>query len=283
MQMHFVDGTYELFRAHFGSQRAGHKGPAPAVAALLRALGKLLARSDVSHVACAFDNPIESFRNSLFAGYKTSAGVPAELLGQFDLAEAATRALGVVTWPMAEFEADDALASAAARFAAAGRQVVLCSPDKDLMQCVRGQAVVCWDSLRDRVYDEPAVIEKLGVPPPSIPDLLALVGDSADGIPGVPRWGLKSSAALLRRYGTLEAIPRSVNDWSVRPRGAQALLESLRSHFEQARLYKRLATLRLDVPLPLPPQGLRYAGPDRAALAKVCEQVGDDFALARVP
>lgn len=281
MQIHLVDGTYELFRAHFGSLRSGRKGPAPGVAGLLRALVKLLSRSDVTHVACAFDNPIESFRNSLFSGYKTSAGVPQELLVQFDLAEQATRALGVVTWSMDEVEADDALATAAARFGGVGQRVVLCSPDKDLMQCVRGQEVVCWDSLRDRVYDEAAVRQKFGVAPSAIADLLALVGDSADGIPGVPRWGLKSSAALLRAHGSLEAIPKSLERWQARPRGAPALLETLTTHFESALLYKRLATLRRDVPLSLPPAGLRYAGPNRAALARVCAQLEDDFALNR--
>jgi 5'-3' exonuclease len=198
------------------------------------------------------------------------------LLEQFGLAESLCRALGIVTWPMVEFEADDALATAAARFGGGPvSQVVICSPDKDLMQCVRGQSVVCWDRMRDRIYGEAEVIEKFGVAPGSIPDLLALVGDSADGIPGVPRWGMKSAATVLAHYQHLEAIPHDEADWVVRPRGAKALCEQLQLHAREARLYKQLTTLRLDVPLAESLEDLRYRGAVKDELDAVCEQLAD--------
>ena len=219
MKIHLVDGTYELFRNHFGAppKQAPDGRQVGATLGLVRSLLMLLTTPGVSHVACAFDHVIESFRNDLFAGYKTGAGVDPSLLEQFPLAEEAVSALGLVVWPMIEFEADDALASAAARFQdePAVEQVILCSPDKDLAQLVSGSRLVCWDRRREIVYDEEAVIAKYGVSPASIPDWLALVGDSADGYPGVPSWGAKSASAVLSRYQHLEAIPDDPLLWGL--------------------------------------------------------------------
>lgn len=286
MKLHLVDGTYELFRAYFGAPPA--ESPTGrevgATRGLLRSLLSLLREPGVSHVAVAFDHVIESFRNGLFAGYKTGEGVPEELLAQFPLAERATAALGVVVWPMVEFEADDALASAAARWAEAPgvEQVVICSPDKDLAQCVRGSRVVCLDRLRRRLLDEPGVAAKFGVPPASIPDWLALVGDDADGIPGIPRWGPKSAAALLARCGHVEDIPDDAARWQVSVRGAEALAASLRERRAEAALYRTLATLRTDVPLAEGLEDLRWRGPDPAVLGELARELGDDELEGRV-
>ena len=264
VNVHLVDGTYELFRAHFGAPPA----TAPdgrevgATRGLLRSLRALLKEEGVTHVAVAFDQVIESFRNRLFPGYKTAEGVPPELLAQFPLAEQAARALGLVVWPMVEFEADDALASGAARFAGAPgvERVLLCTPDKDLAQCVRGREVVGFDRMRRKVLDEDGVREKFGVSPGSIPDWLALVGDSADGIPGLERWGEKSAAAVLARWERLEAIPDDAAAWAVPVRGAARLAESLRAGRAEAMLYRTLATVRTDVPLAEELEALRWRG-----------------------
>ncbi len=286
MHVHLVDGTYELFRAYFGAPRAS--GPdgreVGAVRGLVRSLLALLREDGVSHVAVAFDHVIESFRNELFAGYKTSAGVPAELLAQFDPAEEAVRALGVVVWSMVEFEADDALATAAARFAAdpGVERVLLCTPDKDLAQCVRGRRVVGFDRMRRRLLDEDGVRERFGVAPESIPDWLALVGDDADGIPGLPRWGERSASALLGRYRHLEDIPAFHWKWEVPVRGAVALADSLREHGSEALLYRTLATLRTDVPLAEDLEALRWRGADPAALARLEAALGTAGLSARV-
>ncbi len=211
MKIHLVDGTYELFRNHFGAppKKAPDGREVGATLGLLRSLLLLLSNPDVTHIACAFDHVIESFRNDLFDGYKTGEGTDPELLAQFTLAEEAVSALGVVVWPMVEFEADDALASAVARFKGekAVEQVVICSPDKDLAQLVSGQHIVCWDRRRDIIIDEAGVVEKYGVSPASIPDWLALVGDSADGIPGIPAWGAKSSASCICTLRTHRKYP----------------------------------------------------------------------------
>lgn len=280
MQVHLVDGTYELFRAFFGAPSA--RTPAGeevgATRALARSLLALLEKEGATHVAVAFDQVIESFRNDLYPGYKTGDGIPADLWAQFPLAEAAAFALGLVVWPMVEFEADDAIATAAARFQAleAVSQVILCSPDKDLAQCVVGTRVVMLDRRRKRVLDEAAVIEKYGVPPASIPDLLALVGDSADGYPGIPRWGAKSAAAVLRAYGRIDAIPDDPRAWTVAVRGAEALAESLRGRRVEAALYRRLAELRLDVPLTETLADLEWKGARRAALADLVQALADE-------
>ncbi len=286
MKVHLLDGTFELFRAYFGapSMKAPDGREVGAARGLLRSLTAMLRGSDVTHVACAFDHVIESFRNQLFAGYKTGEGIDAALMAQFPLAEACTRALGVVTWPMVEFEADDALATAAVRFAddPAVTQVLLCSPDKDLAWCVRGARVVCLDRLRNKVLDEPGVVEKFGVEPASIPDWLALVGDAQDGIPGVPKWGAKSAASVLARYKRIEAIPDDVREWDVTVRGAASLAESLKAHRDDAKLYRTLATLRTDVPLKESLDDLRWKGADREALTKLCEELGERAVIDRV-
>jgi len=275
-----------LFRAHFGAPpaRAPNGTEVGATRGILRTLLALLREDGVSHVACAFDHVIESFRNQLFDGYKTGEGVPEELMAQFPLAERAAHALGIVVWSMVEFEADDALATGAARWDAdeTVEQVVICSPDKDLAQCVRGSRVVCLDRRRRLVLDEAGTIQKFGVPPASIPDWLALVGDDADGIPGVPRWGAKSAGAVLARYGRIEAIPGDASQWSVSVRGASALAESLEQCRAEAALYKTLATLRRDVPLPETLADLQWRGARREELTALAREIGDDEVIERV-
>ena len=287
MNVHLIDGTYELFRAFYGSRddTAAQASETAATRTLLRSMLALVRSPEVTHVAVAFDTVIESFRNQLFDGYKTGAGIEPALLAQFPLAEEATAALGMVVWGMREFEADDALATAAARFAGDARVdcVYLCSPDKDLTQCVRQQRVVCLDRMRDKTLDEAGVVAKFGVAPASLPDFLALVGDSADGIPGVPRWGAKSAAAVLARYGHIDAIPERETDWDLTVRGAAALATSLRDHRAQARLYRTLATLRLDVPLRESLDDLAWQGAHREALEDICDRIADPDLVARVP
>jgi 5'-3' exonuclease len=253
MRVHLVDGTFELFRAHFGappkSDDAGR--PRGAVRGLVASLRALLREPDVTHVAVAFDHVIESFRNELFAGYKTGEGVEAELLAQFQPAEDAVAGLGVVVWSMVEFEADDALATAALRFREQPgvEQVVICSPDKDLAQCVLGSRVICRDRMRRVDRDEAGVVARFGVRPVSIPDWLALVGDTADGIPGIPGWGEKSAAAVLACHETIDAIPDDPRLWRVELRGRERLAAALAARRADVALYRRLATLRTDVPL----------------------------------
>jgi 5'-3' exonuclease len=286
MNVHLVDGTYELFRAFYAVPSAKNAVglEVGAVRGLLRSMLSLTREPGASHVAVAFDHVIESFRNDLFVGYKTGAGIDPDLWGQFELAERACAALGIVVWPMIEFEADDALATAAARFALLPEveQVLIASPDKDLAQCVVGSRVVCLDRMRKKVLDDAGVREKFGVTPPQIPDYLALVGDSADGIPGVPRWGAKSAAAVLSAYGSLEDIPDSAAAWSVPVRGAAALAQSLAGLRAEAALYKRLATLRVDVPLTENLSDLEYRGAHRAALEAIAAELSDDSLLERV-
>jgi 5'-3' exonuclease len=287
MKVHLVDGTYELFRAYYGAPSA--TGPdgreVGAARGLLRSLISLLTSPDVTHVACAFDHVIESFRNGLFDGYKTSHGVPRELLAQFTLAERVTHALGIVVWPMVEFEADDALATAAARFAEAPgvEQVVICTPDKDLAQCVRGTRVVMFDRRRRILLDEASVKTKYGVTPESIPDWLALVGDDADGYPGLPGWGRKTAATVLSRYGRLEDIPDGDGTWGVTVRGASGVAQRLRDRRADAFLYRTLARLRTDVPLTETLEDLRWSGSRRAELEQVCAEIGEEDVAARMP
>jgi 5'-3' exonuclease len=287
MKVHLVDGTYELFRAFFGAPPARDAAgrPVGAVRGLLATLLSLLREPGVTHVACAFDHVIESFRNELFAGYKTGEGIDPDLLAQFHPAERATAALGIVVWPMVEFETDDALATAAARLCDAPgvEQVVICSPDKDLSQCVVGRRVICRDRLRGLDRDEAGVVAKFGVPPRSIPDWLALVGDSADGIPGLPGWGEKSASLVLARYGTLEAIPDDPARWDVTVRGRDRLAGSLRGGRPEAALYRRLATLRTDVPLAESLADLEWQGACRRELEALCRETGSEELLGRVP
>ena len=286
MNVHLIDGTYELFRAFYAVPSAKNASglEVGATRGLARSLLALLREPGVSHVAIAFDHVIESFRNELFDGYKTGEGIDPDLWAQFGPAERVCAALGVVVWPMVEFEADDALATAAARFAKepAVEQVIIASPDKDLAQCVVGTRVVCLDRMRKKILDEPGVSAKFGVLPAQIPDFLALVGDSADGIPGVPRWGEKSAAAVLSACGSLEQIPDSPDAWPVKVRGASALAESLASRRELALLYKRLATLRTDVPLTEDLVGLAYRGALRGPLEAIAEELADSSLVERV-
>ena len=287
MKVHLVDGTYELFRTYFGAPPARDAvgRPVGAIRGLLATLLALLREPGVTHVACAFDHVIESFRNRLFDGYKTGEGIDADLLAQFHPAERAAASLGIVIWPMVEFEADDALATGAARFrdAPGVEQVVVCSPDKDLSQCVVGSRVVCRDRRRGTDRDEAGVALKFGVPPASMPDWLALVGDSADGIPGIPGWGEKSAGAVLARYGHLETIPDDPRGWDVAVRGRDRLASSLRERREDAVLYRRLATLRTDVPLAEGLLDLEWRGARRGDLEALCHEIGAGGLLPRVP
>jgi len=285
MKIHLVDGTYELFRSYFGAppKKAPDGREVGATAGLLRSLFMLVATPGVTHVACAFDHVIESFRNDLFPGYKTGAGVEADLLAQFPLAERAVSALGIVVWPMVEFEADDALATAASRFKdqPGVEQVVICSPDKDLAQAVSGVSVVCWDRRRDIFLDDEGVLKKFGVRPHSIPDWLALVGDAADGFPGIPAWGAKSASAVLSRFDHLESIPEDPRELGLPVGRASRLVESLAAHRKEAFLYRRLATLRDDVPLEEGLADLEWRGA-KAELEEVCQELGDEELLKRI-
>lgn len=286
MQVHLVDGTYELFRCYFGAPPAKTKDgrEVGATRGLLRSLASWLRTGEVSHAAYAFDHVIESFRNELFHGYKTGEGMDPDLYAQFELAERAIAAMGIVVWPMIEFEADDALATGAKRFDAVKdvKQVLLCTPDKDLAQCIKGDRIVVWDRFRKVKLDENAVIEKFGVPPKSIPDFLALVGDTADGIPGIPRWGAKSAATVLAVYGSIDEIPSDESRWSVKVRGAAALAESLSQMRKESLLFRTLATLRYDVPLNEKLSDLEWHGADRRALESICHEIEDPGLLERI-
>jgi 5'-3' exonuclease len=275
-KLHLLDATYELFRAYFAvpSERAPDGREVGATRGLIASTLALLRDGGVTHIGAATDHVIESFRNDLFSGYKTGDGVAEDLLAQFPLAEEALRALGVVVWPMIEFEADDALATSAACWADAVEQVVILSPDKDLCQCVRGRRIVTYDRRRDKTYDEAAVGEKFGVPPQAIPDLLALVGDEADGIPGIPGFGMKTAAAVLRAYGSIEAIPGDGARWTVNVRGSERLAATLAARRTDAALYKRLATLRTGVPLGETLADLEWRGVKQDEYVQLCRQLG---------
>ena len=268
MQIHVLDATYELFRAYFGyPKRLGESGSETgAVWGLVDSTRRLLREPGVTHIAAAFDTKIHSFRNELFDGYKTGEGVERELLDQFPLAERALEALGVVVWRMEEFEADDALATAAFRFADDAEQVLLLSPDKDLAQCVVGDRVVMYDRRRGLLIDEDGVWAKWGISPSSMPDYLALVGDAADGIPGIPAWGAKSASTLLSRYSRIERIPTDPGAWDVKVRGADRLAATLTEHIEEALFYRTLTTLRRDVPINETVDDLRWEDEDTGAI-----------------
>jgi 5'-3' exonuclease len=250
MQVHLVDATYELFRAHYAPRpdvRGTNGTILSGVSGLCDQLLYLLREEGATHLGCATDRVIESFRNDLYPGYKSSAGMPPELLSQFPIAEAAIEALGIVLWPMVEWEADDAIAAAAERFAAdpSVERILVCTPDKDMAQLVADSRVVLWDRRRGLTYDDAGVRAKWGVAPTSIPDWLALVGDSSDGFPGLPGWGAKSAAAVLTVYGSLEGIPPRASHWEVPSlRGAPVLAATLRDHWAEAQLYRNLARLR---------------------------------------
>jgi 5'-3' exonuclease len=264
MHVHLVDGTYELFRYHFALP-SHVTGEGLEVAATRGVLGSMLGllEGGATHVGVATDHVIESFRNELWPGYKTSEGMPPELLAQFPLLEEALAAAGFVVFAMVEYEADDALGAAAVRAAAdpAVDQVRICTPDKDLGQAVSGTRIVQLDRRKDVVLDEAGVTAKFGVPPASIPDYLALVGDSADGFPGLPGWGAKSAAAVLARYGHLEDVPATGGDWDVSVRGAAKLAVTLHDQLDLALLFRRIATLELDAPTFVVVEDLRWRGP----------------------
>jgi 5'-3' exonuclease len=284
MKIHLVDGTYELFRAHFGAppKKAPDGREVGATLGLLRSLMLLLSGPEVTHVAVAFDHVIESFRNKMYAGYKTDAGVDPDLLAQFPLAEKAASALGLVVWPMVKFEADDAIATAVARFKVKSvQQIVICSVDKDLTQLVDGDRVVCWDRRREIVLDEQGVIEKFGVGPESIPDYLALVGDSADGYPGIKGWGAASTSTVLARFKHIESIPPDPRQLSLGLGRATTLLENLKNNYKDALLFRELSTLRKDVPIKETLKDLQWLGAT-PRLKKLCHELGDERIPERV-
>ncbi len=283
MQLHLLDGTYELFRSHFGAPaRETPDGRAiGAIRGIIASTLALLQEPGVTHLAAAFDTVIRSFRNDLFAGYKTEEGMPPELLAQFPIAERALDALGVTVWSMVDYEADDAIATATVRYRDGFDKIVMLSPDKDLAQCVDGERVVGFDRRKGEFIDEAGVWAKFGVGPASIPDYLALVGDSADGLPGVPGWGAKSSGAVLARYPHLEDVPLDETTWDVAVRGAARLAGSFREHVAAALLYRYLARLRRDVPLAESAADLRWDGVHREPYEELCDELGFDDLRAR--
>jgi len=263
MDVHLIDGTYELFR-HFFAVPASKDVNGQEVGAVRGVLASVLSMIEggATHIGVATDHVVESFRNDLYPGYKTSEGVDAELLSQFPILEQALEAMGIVVWAMVEFEADDALASAAAKAAQDERvgQVFICTPDKDLSQCVVGKRVVQLDRRKETVRDADGVVARFGVKPESIPDYLAVVGDSADGFPGVQGWGVKAAALVLSQYPHLEDIPKDWREWDPSIRRARPLAESLFSAWNEALLFRTLATLRLDVPVFDTVDDLRWTG-----------------------
>ncbi|NQW02976.1 MAG: flap endonuclease [Acidobacteria bacterium] len=276
MNVHLVDGTYELFRHHFGAP-AARSADGFEVGAIRGVLSSILSMfSDgATHLAVATDHVVESFRNELWRGYKTGEGIAPELLAQFHPFEDALTAMGVTVMPMAEFEADDGLAAGAAKAAADRRvdRVFICTPDKDLAQSVVGTRVVQFDRRARVIRDADGVREKFGVPPASIPDYLALTGDTADGYPGLPGWGAKSAAAVLARYGSIDQIPDDSGQWAVSVRGAVKLAATLAEYRVQANLFRELATLRLDAPVFASVDAIRWTGP-RPEFETVCQRLG---------
>jgi 5'-3' exonuclease len=276
MEIHLVDGTYELFRHYFAvpSHKTSEGIEVAATRGVLGTLVRLL-EDGATHIGVATDHVVESFRNDLFDGYKTGEGTPPEIMSQFPLVEALIEAAGFITFPMIEFEADDALASAAriAKEDSTVSRILICSPDKDLAQCVTDDGrVVQFDRRQEIIYDVAGVRKKFGVSPSSIPDFLALVGDSADGIPGLPGWGAKSSSLILDRYGTIEEIPLDPNKWDVSIRGAGKLAETLSQNFNEAQLYKNLTILREDVPVMSNVSELEWVSP-KEHFTQLCDRL----------
>ena len=289
MKLHLVDATFELFRAYYSRppRRAPDGRPVNAVQGLVDSMLSLLREPDVTHIGAATDFVIESWRNDLFPGYKSSAGIDRTLLAQFRDAERALDALGIPVWAMVEDEADDAIATAVARFGGDPRieQIVICSVDKDLAQLVDGDRIVLRDRIRRVTYDEAGVIEKFGVAPRSIPDYLALVGDSSDGYPGLPGWGSKSAAAVLAKWGHLDDIPPSVLDWEVDVRNASRLAATLNDQRPAAVLYRTLATLDRDSDIATSTatlDDLAWPGVPRARFLALCDELGFDTVRERV-
>lgn len=286
MKIHLVDGTYELFRSFYGPppKKSPDGREVGATIGLLNSLLRLITDSGATHIGCAFDHVIESFRNELYPGYKTGEGIDPDLYAQFALAEEAVTALGILVWPMVEFEADDAIATAVTRYHDKPfvEQVIICSPDKDLAQLVKEDQIVCWDRRREIIYDEAAVIEKYGVKPASIPDYLALVGDSADAIPGIPTWGAKSTSFMLSRFNHIENIPEDIEQWGLSIGRARRLAENLNTHIGEALLYRRLTTLRTDVPLENGLDELEWCGAEDR-LRELCQELGANDLINRIP
>lgn len=285
MKIHLVDGTYELFRAHFGAppKKAPDGMEIGATLGLVRSMMLLLSDPEVTHVAVAFDHVIESFRNKLYPGYKSSAGVDPVILNQFPLAEKLVSALGMVVWPQVKFEADDAIATAVAKFkkVKSVELIVICSVDKDLTQMVDGDRVICWDRRREILLNDKGVTEKFGVGPESIPDFLALVGDSADGYPGIQGWGEKSTSTVLAKYKHIEAIPNDPNKLGLGLGRATTLLENLKKNYKDALLFRELSTLRTDVPLKETLADLKWQGA-YPRLKKLCHELGDERIPERI-
>jgi 5'-3' exonuclease len=283
MNLYLIDGTYELFR-HFFALPSSKDGSGQEIAAVRGVLFSVLSmvEAGATHIGVATDHVIESFRNHLYPGYKTSEGVPPELLSQFPILEDALQAMGVMVWPMIEFEADDALASAAAKAADNPNveKICICTPDKDLSQCVVGTRVVQLDRRKNALRDEAGVIEKFGVLPQSIPDYLALVGDSADGYPGVAGWGAKAASAVLSQYPHLEDIPKDWQRWNASIRRARSLAESLFAAWDEALLFRTLATLRRDVLVFERVNDLRWAGP-RPDFVSTCSRLSSSTLFDR--
>ena len=267
MEIYLVDGTYELFR-HYYALPSARDRDGREVAAVRGVLASVLGmiKGGATHIAVATDHVIESFRNELWSGYKTGDGIEPDLLAQFPLLEEVLMAAGVVVWPMVEFEADDAIAAAAVAASKTKNvtRVIICTPDKDLAQCVSGSRIVQLNRRTQVTFDEAGVIQKFGVPPKSIPDYLALVGDAADGYPGLPGWGAKSSAAVLAKFLHLESIPKDYREWHVNVSGASTLADTLCRERDQALLFRRLATLRTDIALFQDVEELRWRGPTPA-------------------
>jgi 5'-3' exonuclease len=284
VKVHLVDGTYELFR-HYYAVPSHINRDGQEVAAVRGVLGSMLAllEEGATHLGVATDHVIESFRNELYPGYKTGAGIEPTLRSQFELLEDALRAAGFTVWPMVEYEADDALGAAAAIADANPRveQVLLCTPDKDLAQCVRGRRVVQLDRRKGATLDAAGVVLKFGVEPASIPDYLALVGDSADGFPGLPGWGAKSAAPVLARYRHLEEIPERADDWDVKVRGAARLAQTLARERERALLFRRIASVARDVPGIGAVDDWRWRGPTEE-LDEICDYCDAPRAAERV-
>ena len=285
MKLRLVDGTYELFRAHFGAppKKSASGQEVGATLGLVRSMMLLLSDPEVTHVAVAFDHVVESFRNKLYSGYKTGDGVEPELMAQFPLAEKMVSALGMVVWPMVKFEADDAIATAVAKFkkSKSVEQIVICSVDKDLMQMVDGKRVVSWDRRREIVLDDKGVVEKFGVKPESIPDYLALVGDAADGFPGIKGWGAKSTATVLAKFKHIESIPKDPKKLPLSLGRATTLINNLQENYEDALLFRELSTLRVDVPFKEKLSELKWQGA-YPRLKKMCKELGDERIPERV-
>ncbi|HSK94215.1 MAG TPA: 5'-3' exonuclease H3TH domain-containing protein [Candidatus Angelobacter sp.] len=288
MKLHLVDATFELFRAFYSRppRRAPDGRPVNAVQGLVDSMLSLLREPDLTHIGAATDYVIESWRNDVYPGYKSSAGIDPDLLAQFRDAERALEALGIVVWPMVEDEADDGIATAVHRFGGDPRleQIVVCSVDKDLGQLVTGERVVLRDRMRKVTYDEAGIGDKFGVRPASIPDYLALVGDSSDGYPGLPGWGAKSAATVLGKFGHIDAIPDSPLEWELDVRNASRLAATLEQHRAEAMLYRRLATLNVDADLASTESldALEWQGVPRTAFLAMCDELGFDTVRERV-